>query len=302
MFLGTGFIDMDWFEINITIEDQFIQEIVNVFLFELGVTGTVTEDKNDHWLIKGYLPSNITLKQINKRIQIFLDKISFIFPSIKKPKYSIKRQTFKDNNWVNSWRKYFRPIHISKNLTIIPPWESTTSTNTTHTIVIEPGPAFGTGYHPTTQLCLKAIEYLSPIDLSWNMLDIGTGSGILSIYAALLGAKDILAIDIDPIALKWAKYNINLNNVSDKILLSSNPIQEISGNFYLITANLLFDEMIHIIPYIPSILNKWFIISGILQNQFQEIQKILNQYNFLIRYINKKEDWISIICINKKSQ
>ena len=129
----------------------------------------------------------------------------------------------------------------------------------------------------------------------WIVIDVGTGTGILAIYGAMLGAKNVLAIDIDPIALKWAEHNIRLNHVADKIILASESIRNISKRFYLITMNLLFDEIKEIISYIPCILKEWLIISGILKEQYLELKDILQEYNITVKDLFYKEDWTCII-------
>ena len=131
-----------------------------------------------------------------------------------------------------------------------------------------------------------------------DMLDIGTGTGILAIYGAILGAKRILAIDIDPVAIKWARHNVELNRVSDRVVLSDKPIQKISDRFSTIVANLLFDELMDVLPYIPSLRkeNGHLITSGILDNQKKDLLKELRGLGFDVLKEKSEEDWICLIC------
>jgi len=285
---------MKWYEIGIKIYESILEEPISAFLFESGVLGICLEQKEDGISIKGYISEEFLPKNIHEKVEDFLKHLHSIFPNTKRADFYI--QQLKNINWVDNWKKFFSPIHISEKLVIVPPWESTEAQGK-HVIKIDPGPAFGTGQHPTTQLCLEAIEVVSSqLNTSWNMLDIGTGTGILAIYGAILGAKEVLALDIDPVALKWAAHNIRLNNVSSKILLSSEPVSKISGNFHIITANLLFDEIKSIISYIPPVMKEWLIVSGILKEQYQDMSKMLKEHKIAIKDIFYKEDWLCAIC------
>ena len=113
---------------------------------------------------------------------------------------------------------------------IVPAWEPMPDAVDGHVIRIDPGPAFGTGQHATTRMCLEAMEKIH-FPKTWTMLDVGTGSGILATYGAQLGASKILAIDIDPEALRWAERNIQINDLSEFIDLSNTPLEQVKGTF-----------------------------------------------------------------------
>ena len=156
-----------------------------------------------------------------------------------------------DQDWSTSWRQFFRPQRITERLTVLPAWMPEPPSCGEWVIKMDPGPAFGTGQHPTTRLCLEAMERLSPQG-PWTMLDVGTGSGILAIYGARLGAKRILALDTDPEALRWAERNMDLNALTGSIELSSLPLETQTGTFSLITANLTLETILELLPYLSS--------------------------------------------------
>ena len=283
---------MKWYEVSINTSETILEEPINAFLFHIGASGTHTEQKGQEFIIKGYIPEKFLCGILSQRIEEFLNDLHLIFLDIRKPVFYIKE--LKELDWTDKWKAFFKPLKVSKDLLILPSWESSDE-QSKHVLKIEPGPAFGTGQHPTTQLCLKALESICCGQMGkWSMLDIGTGTGILAIYGAMLGINDILAIDIDPVALKWARHNIELNRVSDKVQLSSEPISCITKEFDIITANLLLDEIKDVIPHVQPIIKKFLIISGILKEQFEELEDLLKNWDLIKRNISLQEDWMCI--------
>jgi ribosomal protein L11 methyltransferase len=132
------------------------------------------------------LPSSLDLRNIRLKTHAFVKNLRTIFPEIGSPDVTFASS----KTWIGTlWRKYYRPLRISDNLTVWPAWEPVPTSHEGFVIKIDPGPAFGTGEHATTRMCLKAIEACAP-PKGWSMLDVGTGSGILAIYGAMLGAAD----------------------------------------------------------------------------------------------------------------
>ena len=179
---------------------------------------------------------------------------------------------------------------------VFPAWEYSPRSLDYRVIRIDPGPAFGTGQHPTTRLCLEAMErvYIPGI---WTMLDVGTGSGILAIYGAMLGAVRVVAIDRDPEAIRWAKRNISLNDLSGEIALSSRPIEKWRDRFSLLTANLLLDTILENLQEFSRVLDPggWLILSGILREQVKEVEENLDEYGLHEDKILYQEEWACLI-------
>lgn len=283
---------MNWIEILVKLPDPVLEECVSAILIEAGAVGTYIQSEKDKLIIKGYIPKQLLNKALLRKIIEHLRELEAIFQLSKTCKVCVNQ--VEESDWVAKWKKFFKPIQVTENLTIVPCWETKGSFKTRYVIKIDPGPAFGTGQHPTTQLCLKALELL--YNNQESMLDIGTGTGILAIYGAILGIKRILAIDIDPVALKWAEHNIQINGLKDRIFLSSIPVSKISDKFSIITANLLFDELKEVLPYIPFLLKGRLIISGILEEQVAQMNKFLIKHALKVIYTISEKEWVCLIC------
>ncbi len=281
-----------WLEICIDI-DPVAHESVSTFLFDLGCTGIVSEDLQGHSL-KAYLPFQKNPGHTRKRISVFLRKLNKIFPEIPSPELTLTET--EDQDWNRNWRRFFHADRVTPNLMIVPAWEPMPDAIDGHVIRIDPGPAFGTGQHATTRMCLEAMEKIH-FPKTWTMLDVGTGSGILATYGAKLGASRILAIDIDPEALRWAERNIQINDLSEFIDLSNTPLEQVKGTFSVLTANLILGQILKLFHRFSHLLQPggWLILSGILEDQVEEVKGALNEYRFREIEILYQEDWACMI-------
>lgn len=282
-----------WVEILIY-ADPGLHESISNFLFDLGCTGIASEDSKGHTL-KAYVPLQGDLEDIKLRVNTFLHDLREIFPDFKSPRATFNK--IKNQDWHQNWRRFFRPDRITPKLLILPAWEAMPPLSDAHIIRLDPGPAFGTGQHPTTRMCLEAMERVPP-PRSWSMLDVGTGSGILAIYGAKLGAKKIEAIDIDPEAIRWAKRNIELNGLGETIRPSLSPIEKVLGTFSLVTANLIFDEIMALFPQFERVVSPrgCLVLSGVLGAQVEKVRKVLGTYRFTEYAPLYKEEWACMIC------
>jgi ribosomal protein L11 methyltransferase len=262
---------------------------LSAFLFDLGCEGLVSEDF-PHPTLKGYLPLQEGAEKIQGRIEAFLRHLASIFPEVGPPEPSL--QPLGDQDWNLSWRRFFRPLRVTARLTVIPAWEPLPTPAPEHIIRIDPGPAFGTGQHATTQMCLRAIERLPKPEV-WSMLDLGTGSGILAIYGAKLGSHRVLALDTDPEALRWAEKNIALNNVSGTIQLSSLPLRDIREPFTTVVANLILDAILELMPLFYKVIEPGggLILSGILREQVDVVEDHLTLCAFEKVDVRFQDEW-----------
>jgi ribosomal protein L11 methyltransferase len=236
-----------------------------------------------------------------------------IFPEIPSPELTLTET--EDQDWNRNWRRFFHADRVTPNLMIVPAWEPMPDAIDGHVIRIDPGPAFdghviridpgpafGTGQHATTRMCLEAMEKIH-FPKTWTMLDVGTGSGILATYGAQLGASRILAIDIDPEALRWAERNIQINDLSEFIDLSTTPLEQVKGTFSVLTANLILGQILKLFHRFSHLLRPggWLILSGILKDQVEEVKGTLNEYRFREIEILYQEDWACMIVKKKGS-
>jgi ribosomal protein L11 methyltransferase len=281
-----------WIEISIAI-DPVAHEAVSAFLIDLGCEGIVTEDFDDQTL-KAYSPFRDDLNIIRDKIKVFLEDIVAIFPEIQAPTMDIKR--IKDRDWSTSWRGFFYLDQVTDNLMILPAWEEMPEKADCRIIRIDPGTAFGTGKHPTTRMCLAALEQ-TRLKVPWNMLDVGTGSGILAVYGVMLGAKRVVAIDIDPEAVRWAKRNIEMIRIPIRIELSTTPIDRLKDSFSVITANLILNTILDLSMFFPRLLvpGGYLILSGLLRDQIPRVENRFMEYGLKKERLTYMEEWACII-------
>ena len=282
-----------WLEIAIDIP-PVTHEALSSFLFDLGCEGIILEEVSSGSILKSYIPFPKNSSKVRKRIERFLLDLKEIFKEAETYKLTLKR--IDDQDWGMSWRKFFRPERITPNLIVTPAWEPISNPLNGHVIMIDPGLAFGTGKHPTTQMCLKAMER-ARFRSSWTMLDVGTGSGILAVYGVKLGADRVVAIDIDQQAIEWAKKTIGLNDVSQDILLSTLPLHEWKERFSLITANLVLNIITDVLHDLCRVLEPdgQLILSGILKEQVKDIKRLLSKYGLCEEYTLHHEGWACMV-------
>jgi ribosomal protein L11 methyltransferase len=281
-----------WLEISIDV-NPVAHEALSAFLFDMGCEGVVSEDFKNYTL-KSYLLFQEDIEDIRNKIELFLQDLGEIFPETRPS--IVKILTIKDQDWDIIWRRFFRADQVTQNLMVIPDWEPVPAALKCHFIKIDPGPAFGTGQHPTTRMCLLSMEK-SCFKGPWTMLDIGTGSGILAIYGIKLGAGRVAAIDIDPEAIRWAKRNIELNGLLFEIELSSKPLSDWEEKFSLVTANLILGTILDLSPYFRTVLvpDGQLILSGILRDQVKEVEARIIDFGLYIEDVIFQEEWACII-------
>lgn len=231
-----------------------------------------------------------------------LEAISFLqqrFDSIK-IKYKISTQSCKMEDYINNWKKYFKPIPVGNKLLICPSWEKLKLEPSERIILqLDPGLAFGTGTHETTRLCLEQLEnYIKP---SSSVLDVGCGSGILSVASLLLGAKNVVGVDIDELAVKTAYENAEINNVKNNfVAVRGNLTENISGKFDIIVANIVADVIIELNKIIKNYMykNSIYLMSGIIEPYKNDVLKSLEN-DFEVLDIKNENGWFAIIAKQK---
>jgi len=275
--------------------DSLAQDSVSACLMDLGCDAVEFMDEKT---LRAYFPAtDIDEKCLVSNIKGKLNLIKDSFPWISEPQFSVTH--LEDSDWANNWKQFFKPVMVTEKLLICPPWEELPEQHTaTEIIIMDPGLAFGTGSHPTTRMCLAAIETIEPCG-SKKFLDVGTGSGILSIYAIRCGYVKALGIDIDPDALQWAEKNLILNNMQDTVSLSEIPLGELNESFYLVAANLILDEILLQLSALEKVVQKsgYLILSGLLASQLEEVKSALKSFSGIIVIdCLFQEEWASLIC------
>ena len=210
--------------------------------------------------------------------------------------YDIRISDCQDTDWLNNWKKYFKPIPVGEKLLIRPIWEDPVSPGDRIVLDLEPGLAFGTGTHETTRLCMELMEqYLKP---GQRFLDMGCGSGILSVAALLLGAKAAVGVDIDALAVKTARENAAINGVSDRFTgICGNLTEKIRDRYDVIAANIVADIVIQLTKDAPGFLNPdgVYMVSGIIDQREEEVLAALAP-SFRILARREERGWVALAC------
>ncbi len=209
-------------------------------------------------------------------------------------KHEIDTKNCLKEDWINNWKKYFKPLSVGEKLLVRPTWEDEYDSDGRTVLHLEPGLAFGTGTHETTRLCMELIEkYQKDGD---DVLDMGCGSGILSVASLLLGAKSAVGVDIDPLAVKTALENVEVNAVADKFTgICGNLTEKVTGKFNLLLANIVADAIIMLSKDAPKFMyeNSVYIVSGIIDTRENDvIEAITPTY----KIIEKREEngWVAM--------
>ena len=216
--------------------------------------------------------------------------------SCEKISFKIECEKVSDIDWNENWKKFFVPTDIGEKLVIVPSWEKYDNTENRKILSIDPGAAFGTGTHATTSLCLELLEKY--VDADTKMLDVGCGSGILAVAATLLGAKEALGVDIDSVAVKVAKENAQINNVTGKVTFEVGDLTKtVKGKYNVICANIVADAIIMLSKDIKQFFceDAVYIVSGIIDIRAKEVKTALLGYGLTIIEEKKKDNWYAFV-------
>lgn len=301
---------MKWIEVSVNI-DKKNEEIVSEIFYGIGAKALEIKDDNDlidlsnrkeDWDFFGIDLEGINLDKVNIKSYFSeeedIDRILiFLKENIEEKNLgSISTKEIDDEDYLNNWKKYFKPFKIGENIIIKPSWEDYQEKEKDIVIDIDPGMAFGTGTHETTSLCIEALEkYIKKGD---RVFDIGCGSGILSIVSAKLGAEKIVAIDLDPACVRISKENISKNNLEDKVEIKHGDLMEVlEGKADVIVANIIAEVILMITDDISDYLKKdgIFISSGIILDKKDQVIEALEKNNFKIEEEKIQGEWVSII-------
>ncbi len=214
------------------------------------------------------------------------------------PEPEISCSVLADEDWATSWQQYFKPFAIVPGLIIKPSWENYAAQPGEQVLEMDPGMAFGTGQHASTKLALSLTQGCCQAAPPERMLDVGTGTGILAMAAVLFGAKEAAAIDNDPVAVAVAAENIARNGLAERITASVEPLEEVSGQFDLICANILHDVLAELAPALCRRLakNGRLVLSGLLRgSQEESILRIYGQLGLRLRQAVHEEEWAALL-------
>ena len=311
---------MNWKEIRIYTTTEAI-DIVSGYLVTCGITGFAIEDANDfndfltdttiHWdyveeslmektkeptAIVIYLEDNLIGMETLRTVKAGFDELRAQNPLVDLGSLELSFGDIAEEDWSNAWRKYYHPQKIGERLVVCPVWEKVELKEHEVQVTLDPGLAFGTGSHETTRLCMKLLEEV--VQGEETVLDIGTGSGILAITALKLGAKNAFGVDIDPVAVKIAGENAELNAVEENCkFLCGDLVDQVNGKFDVICANIVADVIIRLSETVQLFMheNTKLIVSGIIDTRADEVMEALVASGLTVLKRLEENGWCSML-------
>lgn len=283
-----------WWEITVVC-NPILEESVVWRLDEFGCSGTAIYSKDGSYAIKAYIPE-LKSKSLDLSTLTLSLKEDALLLETTSPEVS--QQLIDEEDWASSWKQYWQPQAIGDRFLIHPAWLDVPEHSDRLLLRLDPGAAFGTGTHPTTQLCLEALEMrLSERAEQQAVADIGCGSGILAIGAMLLGAKEVAAVDTDALAIKSCLSNCQLNDIDlQRLIVKEGSIAEViqlKTIYDGIVCNILAKTIIKLFPHFNSITHKksWAILSGILVEQTDQIADVVESNGWTVAALWKRKEW-----------
>ncbi len=306
---------MKWAEVSITTSHEATEFIAEIF-HDLGASGVVIEDpelvnsyiRSGQWdytdipeaentevvTVKAYLPVD---DELDEKLRSFEREVNALSShNVDKGPGAISCSEIQDEDWAENWKQYFHTEKVGDIIVIKPTWEDYEASPDDVVIELDPGEAFGTGTHPTTAMCVRELETL--VKGGMTVFDVGTGSGILSIAAARLGAAKITAVDYDRTALKVAKENIEQNHVADVITLGQSDIlKQVEGKADLVIANIIADIIIRLFDELEAHLNPGgsLLASGIIADRIGDVTEAALAHGFTIDKVVETGGWAAMV-------
>jgi len=302
--------DLVWCELTVAIDPEYF-EVAADLLQEAGAGGVVFDDPavldvrefeadevfSDELLqqvqkppaVRAYFPVDDRLgEKLNQLKETFRQRCG------EEPEFKLRQ--IHEEDWAHAWKAYYKPEKIGR-VVIKPSWEDYMPTEDEVMIALDPGMAFGTGTHPTTRLCVQLLQ--EEINRPLDMLDLGTGSGILAIVGAKLGARRVVGSDIDPVAVRVARENAELNQVSDRVTFIEGDLLKAhtSGRYDLVVANIIADIIVKLIPDLHRVLKPGghFVASGIIDRRLEEVKELLSRHGMTILRVESEQEWRAVV-------
>lgn len=321
---------MNWIQATIFTTADGIEPVTGR-LYRLGVTGAEIEDAGD---LKRFLEENRScwgdvdesvVKKLSGEtcVKIYLEDgeegrqtLAAVKESMRQLKeldgdgafgrLDIELAGMSEDDWANGWKKYFKPLRVGKKVLVCPEWEAVPAGSEGLTVFkVDPGMTFGTGTHETTRLCIAELERL--IEPGARMIDLGCGSGILSVISLLLGARSAVAVDIDPASRETVGRNARLNNVNeDRLSVFTGDLVADAGlrsklgsaRYDVVAANIVADVIIALAPAVPALLapDGRFLCSGIIDERRDEVADALAASGFRVLRSAQENGWVAMTC------
>jgi ribosomal protein L11 methyltransferase len=288
---------MKWLEVSVRVipeAAEAVSEVLSRYAPE-GIAVLIDTDAvimNSPVVVKAYLVVDKELEDRKRKLEEGLWYLHKIWPVIPEPTY----RPIADQDWTVGWKETIPVLHIGRRVVIKPTWRTYKPHGDEVVLELDPGMAFGSGLHPTTQLCIEVLEhFLNP---GMKVLDIGTGTGILAIAAAKLGAVSVLAVDTDADAITAARRNIFHNHTQEVIHLKPGSLADVKDKFDIVLANVLAPTIISMVESnLARVLciKGFFVASGILLEQVDDVKDALHSHALKVIETRQKADWAALV-------
>lgn len=307
--------DQDWIEVTVLTSSEATEAVAG-FLYNCDVEGVSIEDVADvefkkknlgfadfinesvltieeGAMVKGYFKDSENFMNTLNYIKESVDKLGEF--GFDKGEGIVTYHKVNEDDWANNWKQYYKPTKVGEHIVVKPTWEEYEEKPGEVVVELDPGMAFGIGTHETTRMCIKALE--KKVKKDTTVFDIGTGSGILSIAAAKLGAKHVVGVDLDPVAVESAKKNLEFNKVNNIEILYGDLMEVVEGKADIVVANILADIIMFLSEGVRAFIEDggYFIASGILNTQRDKVTDKLKALDFKIEEVMEDGEWICII-------
>ncbi len=297
-----------WLKIEIAAPPALADALSN-YLTEIGAQGVIEEEpqpalagdfpvpQKPHRLI-AYLPADVRSDARLASLRRYVASLGEVFPD--EAPVTLDTETLDGQNWGEAWKSYFKPLRVSRNIVIKPTWERFSPAGRDIVVEIDPGMAFGTGQHASTRLCIQAIEDLLLKDKTfsdWRVLDVGTGTGILGISSAKLGAGRVVCVDTDPKAAEIAQENVRINDVAGLVTVLNQDVLSIRETFDLLIANLTAKLLIRLRSHLTSLARAgaYLVLSGIVEQNRSDLEERFLGEPWQMHKLLAEKEWLCYV-------
>jgi ribosomal protein L11 methyltransferase len=293
-----------WLELTITLPDASA-EALGETLVALGSPGVVQEHvprsrslSDGHIVTMTKVLSAFPMEQVTERLLGEIRQALDDLGSAAGAQPTLSMQLIDGGAWVEQWKRFYRPFKIGKRLVIRPPWEPYVATTDERVLTLNPGQAFGTGLHPTTQLCLTLLETIVDAQPEAQLLDLGCGSGILSLAGVLFGCHTAFGVDLDRLAVWVARVNARLNQLSKQVTFAPGSLEAVTGRFDIVMANILLEPILTMLPRLHSVIGPAgvVVLSGILTTEVPQLRSGLLAQQWRLTQQVSQEEWTAVVC------
>ena len=294
----------NWLELSVEAPPEFVEPLSQIFL-RYGNGGVAVEEEDGYLpdegevpgqrraTIRTYMPLDAAAAERRGRIDVAVRLIAGLAPVS-----DLSERVLPEEQWRDAWKKHFKPLRIGRSIVVRPTWSAGKPPDGEATIWLDPGMAFGTGHHPTTRMCVEQIERnLTP---RGRVLDVGSGSGVLSIAAVMLGASEVIGLDIDPVAVGVAEQNGRQNSVESKLTFAAGSLPSPKvrpHSFDLTVANISAKVVSEIAPELVASLRPGgvLIASGVLAENSDRVQRALSDAGAAITDVVSEDGWVTLV-------